>query len=200
MTRNSKNQQKQIMPIIEWIRMVRQMLRSRYVRALEDEIARLRAENIALLNSLLGTAGVPPLRIERAPAAGPFTAAEIACATGARMALAGDSKKAQVAPAFKLARFGSRNGGVEKGGAEGAGEVRASLKAGTTQAEAGTSLKADATVAGNVPLRRRSWQQIGRMLEIEEARREREHAAQVAEIRERWTAENPASPVEPSKH
>ncbi len=32
-----------------------------YVRTLEDEVARLRAENRALLNSLLGTAGIPPL-------------------------------------------------------------------------------------------------------------------------------------------
>ena len=43
-------------------------LRSRYVLALEAEVAReraeierLRAENRALLNSLLGTAGVPPI-------------------------------------------------------------------------------------------------------------------------------------------
>ena len=37
--------------------------REKYVRALEDEVARLRAENRALLNSLLGTAGIPPLEI-----------------------------------------------------------------------------------------------------------------------------------------
>lgn len=36
-------------------------MRGRYVRGLEDEVARLRAENRALLNSLLGTAGLPPL-------------------------------------------------------------------------------------------------------------------------------------------
>jgi hypothetical protein len=54
---------------------VRQALRSRYVRLLEAEITRerseidrLRAENRALLNSLLGTAGVPPIE---APAAYP---------------------------------------------------------------------------------------------------------------------------------
>ena len=35
--------------------------RSRYVRSLEDDVARLRAENRALTNSLLGTAGFPPL-------------------------------------------------------------------------------------------------------------------------------------------
>jgi hypothetical protein len=37
------------------------VIRGRYVRGLEDEVARLRAENRALLNSLLGTAGLPPL-------------------------------------------------------------------------------------------------------------------------------------------
>ena len=37
------------------------LLRSRYVRLLEAEAARLRAENRALTNSLLGTAGFPPV-------------------------------------------------------------------------------------------------------------------------------------------
>ena len=36
-------------------------LRSRYVRMLEDDVARLRAENRSLVNSLLGTAGFPPV-------------------------------------------------------------------------------------------------------------------------------------------
>ena len=35
--------------------------RSRYVRMMEEEVARLRAENRALVNSLLGTAGFPPV-------------------------------------------------------------------------------------------------------------------------------------------
>ena len=34
---------------------------SDYVRLLEEEVARLRAENRALTNSLLGTAGFPPV-------------------------------------------------------------------------------------------------------------------------------------------
>src|SRR6266849_7516013 len=38
-----------------------QLLRGRYVRLLEAEVARLRAENRALTNSLLGTAGFPPI-------------------------------------------------------------------------------------------------------------------------------------------
>ena len=39
-------------------------LRSRYVLLLEEETARLRAENRALVNSLLGTAGFPPITPE----------------------------------------------------------------------------------------------------------------------------------------
>jgi hypothetical protein len=39
-------------------------LRSRYVRMLEEEVARLRGENRALVNSLLGTAGFPPISPE----------------------------------------------------------------------------------------------------------------------------------------
>jgi len=35
--------------------------RSRYVLLLEEEVKRLRAENRALVNSLLGTAGIPPI-------------------------------------------------------------------------------------------------------------------------------------------
>jgi len=41
-----------------------QHLRSRYVRLLEEEVARLRGENRALVNSLLGTAGFPPISLE----------------------------------------------------------------------------------------------------------------------------------------
>ena len=38
--------------------------RGRYVLLLEEEMARLRAENRALVNSLLGTAGFPPISPE----------------------------------------------------------------------------------------------------------------------------------------
>ena len=37
------------------------ILQTRYVGLLEADIARLRAENRALMNSLLGTAGFPPV-------------------------------------------------------------------------------------------------------------------------------------------
>ncbi|HKN75412.1 MAG TPA: hypothetical protein VJW94_09555 [Candidatus Acidoferrum sp.] len=42
-------------------------LRSKYVCALEADVARLRAENRALMNSLLGTAGFPPVEFPEAP-------------------------------------------------------------------------------------------------------------------------------------
>jgi hypothetical protein len=37
--------------------------RGRYVLMLEEEVGRLRAENRALVNSLLGTAGFPPISL-----------------------------------------------------------------------------------------------------------------------------------------
>ena len=40
---------------------VRRLLQTRYVGMLESEVERLRAENRALMNSLLGTAGFPPV-------------------------------------------------------------------------------------------------------------------------------------------
>jgi hypothetical protein len=43
------------------------LFRGRYVALLEDEVARLRAENRALTNSLLGTAGFPPVDYPEAP-------------------------------------------------------------------------------------------------------------------------------------
>jgi hypothetical protein len=40
---------------------LQRLLQGRYVGLLEAEVTRLRAENRALTNSLLGTAGFPPL-------------------------------------------------------------------------------------------------------------------------------------------
>jgi hypothetical protein len=44
----------------------RRVMSTRYTRALEYEVSRLRAENRALLNSILGIAGVPPIPISSA--------------------------------------------------------------------------------------------------------------------------------------
>jgi hypothetical protein len=46
---------------------LKQFWRSNYVRLLEEEVSRLRAENRALMNSLLGTAGFPPVEFPEAP-------------------------------------------------------------------------------------------------------------------------------------
>jgi hypothetical protein len=43
------------------------LFRGRYVGLLEADVARLRAENRALTNSLLGTAGFPPVDFPEAP-------------------------------------------------------------------------------------------------------------------------------------
>jgi hypothetical protein len=42
------------------------LLQGRYIGMLEGEVARLRAENRALTNSLLGTAGFPPVEYPEA--------------------------------------------------------------------------------------------------------------------------------------
>jgi len=47
--------------------LLQRFLRSRYLTLLETEVTRLRAENRALLNSLLGTAGFPPIETPEAP-------------------------------------------------------------------------------------------------------------------------------------
>lgn len=43
------------------------LFHGRYVGLLEEEVLRLRAENRALTNSLLGTAGFPPVEYPEAP-------------------------------------------------------------------------------------------------------------------------------------
>lgn len=44
--------------MLNWLH---KFLKTKYVSLLEEEVARLRAENRALTNSLLGTAGFPPV-------------------------------------------------------------------------------------------------------------------------------------------
>jgi hypothetical protein len=50
--------------MMAWLAWLARHARSRYVLLLEEETARLRAENRALVNSLLGTAGFPPISPE----------------------------------------------------------------------------------------------------------------------------------------
>jgi hypothetical protein len=50
--------------MLNWLH---KFLQTRYVGLLEAEVLRLRAENRALMNSLLGTAGFPPVDFPEAP-------------------------------------------------------------------------------------------------------------------------------------
>ena len=50
--------------MLNWLR---NLLQTRYVGLLEGEVTRLRMENRALMNSLLGTAGFPPVDYPEAP-------------------------------------------------------------------------------------------------------------------------------------
>jgi hypothetical protein len=50
--------------MIDWLRKI---IQTKYVGLLEADVARLRAENRALTNSLLGTAGFPPVEFPEAP-------------------------------------------------------------------------------------------------------------------------------------
>lgn len=108
--------------------------RTPYARALENEVARLREENRALINSILGVAGIPPMR-----------AAACATATIAARSRTDILRNGLTAPGRPMERA-CGNG-------------------------------SDQQTEGAAPLRRRSWQQIGRALEVEDAkaaRRERQ--------------------------
>ena len=50
--------------MLDWLRKILQL---KYVGLLEADVARLRAENRALMNSLLGTAGFPPVEFPEVP-------------------------------------------------------------------------------------------------------------------------------------
>jgi hypothetical protein len=99
----------------------------RYTETLEADVARLRAENRALLNSILGIAGVPPITLA------PSDAASISGSSPAA-----DAQK----DATRTAAATSSNGITPSG-------RRSQI----------------------TPMRRRSWQQINRMLELESAKK-----------------------------
>lgn len=128
---------------------MRLCVRTQYARALECEVARLRAENHALVNSILGVAGIPPMRMAIAARAVQGESVRHASHVGIRN-LRGDWESASRQP--------------DKSGPAGSFEAQD---------------KRELQTAGEIvaPLRKRSWQQIERAREIEdarEARRERE--------------------------
>jgi hypothetical protein len=126
------------------------------IRALESEIARLRAENRALLNSILGIAGMKPLPPDvnfTTPAA---TAGHSGSSPQPRAAdrplptPTASSSSADVPSAPPQRQSETRNG---------------SSQPSQSPTAAGRQLHAP-------PHRRRSWHQINRMLEIQSARKE----------------------------
>lgn len=127
-------------------------LRTRYARALEDEIVRLRAENRALMNSILGIAGIAPILDVR----------DWKCEV--RKEANADARSAQAAPKPLPDERGTKC------------SVNAVRRTRDKGGPKGRPYEAD--MAG--PVRRRSWRQIERELEIEDARaarRERESNA-----------------------
>jgi len=112
--------------------MWRRITPTQYRRALEDEVARLRAENRALLNSILGIAGVPPI-----PADTPTS-----CAEPPRITHPVPRPGLEAPPSGPGTLSRGRLGRLGDGGAR-----------------------------VTAPLRRRSWQQINRMLEFESAKK-----------------------------
>jgi hypothetical protein len=119
----------------------RRIISTPYASTLEAEVARLRAENRALLNSILGIAGVPPL---------PATAADLA-----------------TSPAI------SQNNGPRNTDPSVSAQLAA---ANSVQAPPRSHASSARAVSGPhiaVPMRKRSWQQITRMLEFESAQKEK---------------------------
>jgi len=104
---------------------------TRYTRALEAEVVRLRAENRALLNSILGIAGVPPITVPDSVAIGN----SLPAASGRSSRNQGEASPNTRTQAARPAN----------GKAQGPNPVAA--------------------------MRRRSWHQIYRMLEIDSARK-----------------------------
>jgi hypothetical protein len=71
---------------------------TRYTRLLEAEVGRLRAENRALLNSILGIAGIPPIIVAPEGAENVPPRAQIADTTDTPSALVGGSVSSRRKP------------------------------------------------------------------------------------------------------
>jgi hypothetical protein len=119
-----------------------------YTSALERDVARLRAENRALLNSILGIAGVPPIVV---PAEDPAAATVVDF--NVNKTASGRSSQTEAE------RCAGKPAPVKNASEVNASEVR-------RPASNGRGMKGVAA-----PLRRRSWHQVYRMLEIDAARK-----------------------------
>ncbi len=170
------------------IQFISRLTRSRYTRALEDELFRLRAENRALVNSILGIAGIPPLRLDAELARDHRIAAPAAASNPAPLAASSRWLPAGVFPRRSQAPSSSQSATHATASAPRTIVPPASVAARASAAPdpaAGADLSAASSASAasaRAPrpnrvvlpanaLRRRSWQQIGRMLEIADARR-----------------------------
>lgn len=143
----------------------RRMTTSRYTRALEAgierrdlelareraEVRRLRAENRALLNSILGIAGIPPV-------------------------IAGEEEWAAAAQQPYLVP--AANAAREPGAASAAPSAQAAATNQGIARESAAKLRSPGAHLA-APLRRRSWQQINRALEFASAQKKQPADADV---------------------
>lgn len=68
--------------VMSWLRSLwHRLTTNKYVQALEGEVERLRAENRALMNSILGIAGIPPVVTQGSEAARTASASASAVTT-----------------------------------------------------------------------------------------------------------------------
>jgi hypothetical protein len=135
---------------------------TRYTRALEADVARLRAENRALLNSILGIAGVPPITVlPDSVSIGAPAAERVADASAIQ------DKHRRTRQAFTAAG---------PAGTSTAQSARSSETPGTTVPPSNGNAQGANVV---MPMRRRSWHQIYRMLEIDSARKKPQEAVNI---------------------
>jgi hypothetical protein len=152
---------------------------ARVEHALNEEIARLRAENRALLNSILGIAGIPPIVVSPAEAA-----TEAAMLNTFRRSNAAP-RTGGASPANLSSSDGNENHPREAvapnsapphpGKPESSAPARPRLSASSAAPRRSgqpRSGRFNGQPQQNIsPMRRRSWQQINRMLEFESARK-----------------------------
>jgi hypothetical protein len=129
----------------------RRITATRYTRGLEAEVGRLRAENRALLNSILGIAGVPPITVALpadADVAQVFRPEDVLKPKGLAC-----KEVSYINPSYRGTEASHADVPLENS-ARGLKRVRNKVPG-----------------EGVTPMRRRSWHQIYRMLEIDSARK-----------------------------
>jgi hypothetical protein len=141
-----------------------------HVRSLESEISRLRAENRALLNSILGIAGIPPIQpgLSGSPNRGPgsfdapFTALSPADGHSESPTHSRGGDESPVRPT---------SSSLPPEAVQSDSSSRKSETRNDSPSRAPSTIHA-AAPSGMSPIRRRrSWHQINRILELESARK-----------------------------